>query len=224
MTPEVCGYCGNKADGAMLVMGNIMAHVPCVVQKLNELLDPDWDIGKEPSKIVDFVLKHQKGIPIIRTPEQAEAHKVYLESLKHRHGCVFCNWTGTLLNQWDNTQDCPVCKNKPWDKQDRSELWKETLKIFQKEGYVLTPIKKMGEAPSKLSIPEHRARAIFDQIRALILPKNKPSLLGDKKIKDILGLVSIHCTAKGENYDIVVSKQLAQAQWDIWNEAIYGGE
>jgi len=55
---EVCAYCPNKPDGAMLVMGNTMAHAPCVVQKLNELLDPDWDIGRQPSKIVDFVLKH----------------------------------------------------------------------------------------------------------------------------------------------------------------------
>ncbi len=27
--------------------------------------------------------------------------------------CKFCNDTGTVLNQFDNTEDCPVCRNRP---------------------------------------------------------------------------------------------------------------
>ena len=32
----------------MLDMKFLMAHVPCVIRKLNELLDPDWEEGREP--------------------------------------------------------------------------------------------------------------------------------------------------------------------------------
>ena len=39
---DQCAYCGKKPDGAMLTMGNSMAHVPCVILKLNELLDPTY--------------------------------------------------------------------------------------------------------------------------------------------------------------------------------------
>lgn len=47
-----CYYCDEKADAAMLVMGNSIAHDTCVIQKLNELLDPDLEGRGEPSKIV----------------------------------------------------------------------------------------------------------------------------------------------------------------------------
>ncbi len=39
------------------------------------------------------------------------------------HGCAFCDWTGTKLNQWDNTEDCPMCHNKP-HKNNREEIEK----------------------------------------------------------------------------------------------------
>lgn len=50
-----CSYCDNEADGAMLVMGNAIAHADCVIRKLNELLDPDFGGAGEPSKIVGFL-------------------------------------------------------------------------------------------------------------------------------------------------------------------------
>lgn len=44
------------------------------------------------------------------------------------------------------------------------ELKKEAIKIFQKEAYVLTPIKKMGEASSKLFVSDAKAIEILNQL------------------------------------------------------------
>ena len=54
---EICVYCPKPADGPMLVMGKSMAHSDCVIRKLNELLDPDWEEGdkREPDKIVAII-------------------------------------------------------------------------------------------------------------------------------------------------------------------------
>ncbi len=47
-----CCYCDKPADAAMLSMGKLMAHDTCVIRKLNELLDPDYDGTGEPLEIV----------------------------------------------------------------------------------------------------------------------------------------------------------------------------
>jgi len=39
----------------MLTMGFQMAHATCVIQKLNELLDPDYE--DEPDKVIGFIEK-----------------------------------------------------------------------------------------------------------------------------------------------------------------------
>ena len=31
-----------------------LAHVDCIIQKLNELLDSDWEPGRQPEKLVGF--------------------------------------------------------------------------------------------------------------------------------------------------------------------------
>jgi len=54
---EICAYCGKPADGAMLCMGSTMAHFDCVIRKLNELLDPDYEGEGEPSKIIGSLYK-----------------------------------------------------------------------------------------------------------------------------------------------------------------------
>jgi len=66
-----CCYCGKKPDGAMLTMGSQMAHADCVIRKLNELLDPDWEVGdtREPDKIIGIlagyvVLADDQSLPI----------------------------------------------------------------------------------------------------------------------------------------------------------------
>lgn len=41
-----CGYCGEGADGPMLVMGAQMAHVACVQTKLAKLIDLDFEQPK----------------------------------------------------------------------------------------------------------------------------------------------------------------------------------
>ena len=53
-----CRYCGFPADGPMLSMGKEMAHVPCVIQTLNELLDPFWEdgYGRAPEEIIGYVI------------------------------------------------------------------------------------------------------------------------------------------------------------------------
>ena len=67
-----CIYCPKPADGAMLIMGNLMAHPNCVIQKLNELLDPDYDGSEEPVRIVGDISQrnadaqwYEKGIEFI---------------------------------------------------------------------------------------------------------------------------------------------------------------
>ena len=44
----LCFYCKGGATGPMLNMGVEMAHVSCVIRKLNELLDLDYDGSGEP--------------------------------------------------------------------------------------------------------------------------------------------------------------------------------
>ena len=58
---EECAYCDKKPDGAMLTMGNSMAHLDCVVRKLNELVDYDWDGVNDPIEFIGFLAKVQKG-------------------------------------------------------------------------------------------------------------------------------------------------------------------
>jgi len=55
--PAYCAYCGDEPDGAMLRMGNIMAHATCVIRKLNKLLDPDYEGKGEPDEVVGFLAK-----------------------------------------------------------------------------------------------------------------------------------------------------------------------
>ena len=52
MSEPKCVYCNKPADGPMLRMGEYWAHADCVIRRLNELLDPDWDMGREPEQIV----------------------------------------------------------------------------------------------------------------------------------------------------------------------------
>lgn len=47
--------------------------------------------------------------------------------------CKFCGGTGTLLNIWDNPQDCPVCKNKL--KQDQCQ--RIIKKLMKQRGMTL---------------------------------------------------------------------------------------
>lgn len=47
----VCDLCGKPADGPMLNVGETMSHVPCIFTALRQLLDPDWEPGKEPAKL-----------------------------------------------------------------------------------------------------------------------------------------------------------------------------
>ncbi len=76
---EACCYCDKKADGAMLVMGDTMAHSDCVIQKLNELLDYDYDGKGKPIKVVDYVSRHRLDRPdrekIAQTPIETHRYK-----------------------------------------------------------------------------------------------------------------------------------------------------
>ena len=47
-----CYKCHLPADGPMLHVTGYYLHVPCVLRMLNELLDPDWEPGREPEAIV----------------------------------------------------------------------------------------------------------------------------------------------------------------------------
>jgi len=38
-----CYFCQNEAAGPMFTMAGEIAHVRCVIHKLNELLDPDYE-------------------------------------------------------------------------------------------------------------------------------------------------------------------------------------
>ena len=48
----ICAYCHSRAGGPMLVMDPSMAHIHCVISKLNELLGPDYDGKGEPASLV----------------------------------------------------------------------------------------------------------------------------------------------------------------------------
>lgn len=52
---NICPYCKKPADAAMLTVGGVILHADCVIRMLNELLDPDWEKGKEPSKTVGYL-------------------------------------------------------------------------------------------------------------------------------------------------------------------------
>jgi len=64
MNEALCAYCGKPADGAMLTMGDSMAHADCVIRRLNELLDYNYDGIGEPIKIVGYH-KHQGEPPVL---------------------------------------------------------------------------------------------------------------------------------------------------------------
>lgn len=55
MMNPYCFYCKKPADGPMLRMGGQMAHVHCVIRKLNELLDLDYEGVGEPEEVVKVV-------------------------------------------------------------------------------------------------------------------------------------------------------------------------
>ena len=80
-----CVYCDKKPDGAMLTMGFQMAHATCVIQKLNELLDPNYD-GGEPDKVVGFLAgyKSQEEVEarIQEAEKQGEQEVLYKLALK----------------------------------------------------------------------------------------------------------------------------------------------
>ena len=61
-TPATCAFCGGKDDGAMLRVGNSLAHAGCTIVALNQLIDPEWEQGKEPKKIIGW-LKSQPTLP-----------------------------------------------------------------------------------------------------------------------------------------------------------------
>ena len=56
-----CYCCGKPADGAMLGMGQYIAHAFCVIRKLNELLDSSFDGTGEPVRIVT-IRKGEKDV------------------------------------------------------------------------------------------------------------------------------------------------------------------
>ena len=64
---EECAYCHRKADGAMLTAGTYMAHSDCVIRKLNELLDPDYDGKGDPSEVVAY---RQSPVKVRRLPDE----------------------------------------------------------------------------------------------------------------------------------------------------------
>ena len=76
---EQCCYCTKKPDGAMLIMGNSMAHATCVIGKLNELLDPDFKGKGEPDKIVGILAGW-------KSPEEWQTEYLILERKAHSTG------------------------------------------------------------------------------------------------------------------------------------------
>ena len=56
-----CAYCERAADGPMLRMGAVVAHARCVADKLRELVDPDWEPGRQPSPLPGFLCGHKEG-------------------------------------------------------------------------------------------------------------------------------------------------------------------
>ncbi len=83
-----CFYCGKKPDGAMLKMGTNIAHADCVIRKLNELLDPDWEIGdtREPDKIIGSLAGYVKvpESPKDISPQRARQAR----SQERQRGCL----------------------------------------------------------------------------------------------------------------------------------------
>ena len=55
---DQCAYCEREPDGAMLTMGPSMAHIPCVILKLNELLDPNYEGFGPADETVGFLSKY----------------------------------------------------------------------------------------------------------------------------------------------------------------------
>ena len=51
-----CIYCHKAPDGAMLTMGKNLAHADCVIRKLNELLDPDYEGVGNPQQIIRIIV------------------------------------------------------------------------------------------------------------------------------------------------------------------------
>jgi len=77
---SVCAYCKGEPDGAMLAMGKSMAHARCVIKKLNELLDPDYEGEGEPSEIVGFLSRFEPvELEPLMEEEFAEAQREYIK-------------------------------------------------------------------------------------------------------------------------------------------------
>ncbi len=53
--PPKCCYCKTPETDSMLVMEDSMAHVDCVITKLNEQLDPDYFGEGNPLKIIGYL-------------------------------------------------------------------------------------------------------------------------------------------------------------------------
>lgn len=78
LTKPVCCYCLLPADGPMLVMGEAMAHADCVTEKLQELLDPDYEgptieeaeaAVHHGEQLVDERAKQRQGKLLITDPQ-----------------------------------------------------------------------------------------------------------------------------------------------------------
>ena len=52
-----CAICHGPGDGPMFSLGEYYAHVPCVIRRLNELLDPLWEEGcsESPEELVGWL-------------------------------------------------------------------------------------------------------------------------------------------------------------------------
>ena len=69
--PLLCDLCGHEATGPMLRLGLGIGHAECVAKALRELLDPDWEPGREPTPLPGSFPCHsgevKKGEPNIET-------------------------------------------------------------------------------------------------------------------------------------------------------------
>ncbi len=74
MSKELCCYCEKKADGPMLSMGSKMAHADCAIQKLNELLDYDYDGSGKPIEVIGY---RKKGKPPLVKLDKDEDPTLY---------------------------------------------------------------------------------------------------------------------------------------------------
>ena len=54
-TIEGCYYCRANLSGPMLAMGKYLVHSDCVIEKLNQLLDPGYLGRGEPARIVGYL-------------------------------------------------------------------------------------------------------------------------------------------------------------------------